>query len=56
MTDRPDACGDHEGWDVRAPREYTTWLEWAEGMARTHRQKRCPVCGLWKLWVPKDLG
>lgn len=24
---------------------------WAEQMLRTHKQKRCPSCGLWAIWV-----
>jgi hypothetical protein len=48
-----DECGGHEGWDALAPREYEAWATWANDMARTHRQVRCPSCGLWKLWVPK---
>jgi len=30
------------------------WLEWAERMTKTHRQERCPDCGLWEIWVPKE--
>lgn len=35
------------------PSDYTGWHEWAEKMGKTHVQKRCPKCGLWKIWIPK---
>ncbi len=35
------------------PSSYLAWDEWAQRMAKTHRQSRCPGCGLWKIWVPK---
>lgn len=34
------------------PVGYLAWHEWAERKARTHRQERCPGCGLWKIWRP----
>jgi hypothetical protein len=36
------------------PSSYLGWHEWAEKMAKTHRQKRCPGCGLFVIWVPKE--
>lgn len=35
------------------PEGYITWHEWAEQMSKTHDQKQCPGCGLWKIWEPK---
>ena len=35
-----------------APTGYLAWHEWAEKKARTHRQTRCPGCGLYKIWKP----
>lgn len=35
------------------PQGYLAWHTWAERKAKTHRQKRCPDCGLWAIWVPK---
>lgn len=32
---------------------YTAWHEWAKQMSKTHRQKRCPNCGLYRVWAPK---
>jgi hypothetical protein len=35
------------------PEGYLEWHSWAKRMAKTHRQVRCPGCGLWKVWVLK---
>lgn len=35
------------------PRGYVAHGEWAEEKLKTHVQKRCPGCGLWKLWVER---
>jgi hypothetical protein len=50
-ADRP-AC-EHTHDDVE-PRGYVAWHEWAEEMSKTHVQKRCPGCGLFKIWVSRD--
>lgn len=52
MTE-PDACSGHAEWDAVAPREYEAWARWADDMARTHIQRRCDGCGLWKIWEPR---
>lgn len=36
------------------PAGYLQWHEWAKRMSRTHRQRKCPGCGLYKIWEPKD--
>jgi hypothetical protein len=36
-----------------APTGYLEWHAWADKKATTHRQRRCPGCGLWKVWVRK---
>jgi hypothetical protein len=37
-----------------APDGYVAWHEWAEEMhAKGYRTKRCPGCGLYKIWTPK---
>ena len=36
------------------PEGYAVWHEWAERHGVTHRQKRCPGCGLWLIWEPKE--
>ena len=35
------------------PQGYLGWCFWAQKKAQTHRQRRCPTCGLWKIWVRK---
>ncbi len=45
-----DACEPH----TPAPSGYLAWQVWAERKARTHVQERCPGCGLWKIWRPKN--
>lgn len=41
---------------TKAPIGYVAWHEWAEKKARTHRQERCPNCGLWAIWkrIPEE--
>lgn len=40
-------CVDH----APTPPGYANWHEWAEEMARTHRCRRCPGCGLFLVWT-----
>lgn len=35
-----------------SPEGYLAWHEWAEKKSKTHRQERCPGCGLWAIWTP----
>lgn len=35
------------------PAGHIAWHTWSDKMRRTHRQKRCPVCGLFVIWVAK---
>lgn len=35
------------------PDGYLEWHDWAEGMAKTHRQIQCDGCKLWAIWVLK---
>jgi hypothetical protein len=35
-----------------APAGYVEWFEWVAEMATTHRQERCPGCGLFVIWTP----
>jgi hypothetical protein len=48
-----DACPDAATLHTDEPRGYIEWHEWAEKMSETHRQKKCPTCGLYAIWVPK---
>lgn len=36
-----------------SPRGYLQWHAWAERIAKTHEQVRCPDCGLYAIWRPK---
>ncbi len=36
------------------PRGFLEQTTWAERMLQTHVQQRCPGCGLWKVWVPRE--
>ncbi len=42
-------CADH----TPCPEDYLRWHDWAEDMAVTHKQVRCPDCELFKIWVRK---
>ena len=35
---------------TRCPSAYLEWHEWAERKAKTHRQVKCPGCGLYAIW------
>lgn len=37
-----------------SPDSYLGWHDWAEKMSETHEQVRCPECGYWTIWVPKE--
>jgi hypothetical protein len=53
--DRPmyaATCDDH----TYGPNSYTAWHDWAEKMAETHVQTKCPECGLWMIWTPRGSG
>lgn len=43
----------NEAAHTPAPAGYVAWHEWAAKMGRTHRQVRCPGCGLFRVWVSK---
>jgi hypothetical protein len=34
-------------------RRLLRWHNWAAQMAKTHRQRKCPTCGFYSVWVPK---
>lgn len=36
------------------PEGYIQWHAWAERMMKTHKQKRCPECGFWSIWVLEE--
>jgi hypothetical protein len=35
------------------PEGYLQWHAWAARMSKSFTCKKCPVCGLWAIWVPK---
>lgn len=40
------------------PDGYAARAEWAQKKGRRHEQLKCPVCGLWVMWIrrqPNDL-
>ena len=49
--DVTSACPDRDR-HTPAPTGYVDQAEWAARMyARGFQQRRCPGCGLWKVWV-----
>jgi len=55
-TPRPaDLCAGRHTHTV-CPSEYHQWHAWAEKKMRTHRQVRCPTCGLWTIWKKKTVS
>lgn len=37
------------------PEGYLAWHAWAEKMSRTHKVLRCGGCGLFKVWVAREV-
>lgn len=35
------------------PTGYREWHQWAKKKSKTHRQYKCPHCGLWAIWMEK---
>ena len=48
--DRP--CPNFED-HTQQPEGYIQWHAWAEKMAKTHKQRKCPGCGKYAIWEPK---
>jgi hypothetical protein len=38
---------------VSEPSDYIHWHEWARKKSKTHKQTKCPTCGLYTVWIPK---
>lgn len=61
MAYRIYLCGDDQtfmgsdcpGEHTLQPRGYIEWHDWAAKMSKTHKQRKCSVCGLWAIWEPK---
>jgi hypothetical protein len=47
-----DTCPDKAN-HTPCPSGYIHWHEWAEKKIRTHKSTRCPICGLYAIWVPR---
>ncbi len=43
------ACKRH----TKCPAGYVAWHLWAKQKAKTHKQIKCPGCGLYAVWVKK---
>ena len=52
MKSRLENCP-NKASHMLGPSGYLERTEWAEAMRKTHRQERCPGCGLWVIWRPK---
>jgi hypothetical protein len=52
FADNPEICPNYLA-HTRGPDGYIGWHEWAECMQKTHRQHRCPDCGLFAIWTPR---
>ena len=50
----PSACRNLHTHDDQEPKtSFADWSHWAQQMAVTHTQHRCPSCSLYKIWLPK---
>jgi hypothetical protein len=38
---------------TKSPDGYLQHAQWAEDMLKTHKQIKCPNCGLWAVWIKK---
>jgi hypothetical protein len=36
------------------PDDYMARQAWFAEMAKTHEQRQCPGCGLWRVWVKRE--
>lgn len=50
VDDCPDAAAKH----TPCPKSYLGWHDWAAHKAKTHRQIKCPTCGFYAVWVPRQ--
>ena len=39
---------------TKCPDGYIARAEWAEKKSKTHKQVKCPNCGLYAIWVKKE--
>lgn len=48
---RPECVSYHPDGEPGEPVSYRIWLTWVVARSQTHRQARCPSCGMLKVWV-----
>lgn len=53
FTTRAELCPNIEDHTAFQPEGYLAWHEWAEQMSKTHKQRKCPGCGLYQIWEPR---
>ena len=55
FRDNPKLCPIYE-YHTDGPEGYMEWFRWADQMQQTHKQVRCPGCGLYAIWVRREPG
>ena len=53
MTDL--ICDKCAGRKIEEPRGYVNHNEWAHKKSQTHNQRVCSDCGLWRVWVLREV-
>lgn len=51
-----EACKQYHTHDDQQPAGYIARSDWGMRMSRTHKQSKCPACGLYRVWTPKNLA
>lgn len=52
LTTEQIACPNFEDHTPQ-PEGYIAWHSWAEGMSKTHEQRKCSGCDRYEIWEPK---
>lgn len=52
LSTQIESCPNIENHTVH-PIGYVAHAEWAEEMMKTHKQIKCPDCGLYAIWIKK---
>lgn len=51
LRDCPDRVRLHDpGW----PESFSDWSAYADTKSKTHQQVKCPTCGFYAVWEPKE--
>lgn len=48
------SCPREELHNGDEPENGGEWLEWSQHKMQTHTPTKCPGCGLYRIWEPKD--